>query len=77
MANSKVFPPCVQQLMVIKAERIGLEKPKDLKMYALCNLKEGGNIFESEALREQLSNISQGKQSLSDLVIKIYSGNVK
>jgi hypothetical protein len=77
MPTSQQFPPCAQRLMVVKAlnkaDLVGLNNPKDRMLYALCYLDGRKDILESEALREQLSNIVLGKQSLSGLVIKICS----
>lgn len=77
MQASKAFPPCAQRLMVIKAlnkaEGIGLAKSEDRVFYALCYLGGRKDILESEALRKQLFNIVQGKQSLSHVVMKLYS----
>jgi hypothetical protein len=77
MPASRVFPPCAQRLMVIKAlnkaEGIGLAKSEDRVFYALCYLGGRKDILESEALRENLINIIQGKQSLSDVVMKLCS----
>lgn len=77
MPTSKAFPPCAQRLMVIKAlnkaEGMGLAKSEDRKFYALCYLGGSKGILETEALRKQLSNIVQGKQSLSDVVMKLCS----
>lgn len=77
MPASKAFPPCVQRLMVIKAlnkaEGIGLAKSEDRVVYALCYLGGRKDILESEALRKKLINIIQGKQSLSDVVMKLCS----
>lgn len=77
MPTSKAFPPCAQRLMVIKAlnkaEGIGLAKSEDRVFYALCYLGGRKDILESEALRKQLFNIVQGKQSLSDVMMKLFS----
>ena len=77
MPASKAFPPCAQRLMVIKAlnkaEGIGLAKSEDRVFYALCYLGGRKDILESEALRKKLINIIQGKQSLSDEVMKLCS----
>ncbi len=77
MPVSKAFPPCVQRLMVIKAlnkaEGIGLAKSEERVFYALCYLGGRKDILESEALRKKLLNIIQGKQSLSDVVMKLCS----
>lgn len=81
MPTSRAFPPCAQRSMVIKAlnraEGIGLEKPEDRTLYALCYLEGRKDILNSEVLRKQLTNIVRGNQSLSGLVIKICSENVK
>jgi hypothetical protein len=50
------------------------EQPKEMAKDDGIELFKGNNWWE---LREQLPDIVQGKQSLSGLVIKICSGNVK
>lgn len=80
MPTSRVFPPCAQRLMVVKAlnkaEIVGLSRTEDRGLYALCYLDGRKDILASETLREQLSNIIQGSKSLSDVVISICSENL-
>lgn len=80
MPTSRGFPPCAQRLMVAKAlkkaELVGLNRPEDRGLYALCYLDGRKDILASETLRKQLSNIIQGNKSLSDVVINICSDSL-
>jgi len=77
MPTSRGFPPCAQCLMVAKAlkkaDLVGLNRPGDRGLYALCYLDGRKDILASETLRKQLSNSIQGNKSLSDVVINICS----
>jgi hypothetical protein len=74
MPGSRVFPPCAQRLMVIKAldkaEDTGLEKPEDRTLYALCYLNGGKQMLESEAVSQSLPAVVNGKLKLAELLTR-------
>lgn len=74
MPASQGFPPCAQRLMVVKAlnkaEGVGLEKPADRMLYALCYLNGGKEMLESEPVCKSLTSVIAGKQSLSELLVR-------
>jgi len=74
MPASKGFPPCAQRLMVVKAlskaEGVGLEKPADQMLYALCYLNGGKRMLVSETVCKLLPSVIAGKQSLRELLVR-------
>ncbi|WP_235859170.1 DUF4123 domain-containing protein [[Pantoea] beijingensis] len=75
MPTSKVFPPCAQRLMVIKAlnksKETGLLSPTDQKVFALCYLNGGRQQLESDALRGALPNVVNGTLSLAEVLVNL------
>lgn len=74
MPASRVFPPCAQRLMVIKAlgkaESRGLEKPEDRALYAFCYLNGGKEMLESESVCKSLPSVVAGKQRLAAVLTR-------
>lgn len=72
MPTSQGFPPCAQRLMVVKAlnksEGVGLEKPADRMLYALCYLNGGKEMLESEPVCKSLPTVVAGKQQLAEVL---------
>ncbi|MEY8712096.1 hypothetical protein A9B99_22440 [Mangrovibacter phragmitis] len=74
MPASRVFPPCTQRLMVIKAlnkaGKMGLEQPADRMLYALFYLDGGRNQLESDALKAELPSVVSGMKPLFDVLAR-------
>lgn len=75
MPTSKVFPPCGQRSMVIKAlnksKELGSLSPADQKVYALYYLNGGRQELGSDALKATLPNVLNGTQSLAEVLVNL------
>lgn len=75
MPTSRVFPPCAQRSMVIKAlnksKESGLLSAVDQKVYALYYLNGGRQELESDALKAALPNVLNGTQSLAEVLVNL------
>lgn len=73
MPTSKVFPPCAQRSMVIKAlnksRELGSLSPADRKVYALYYLNGGRQELESDALKAALPKVLNGTRSLAEVLV--------
>ncbi|MEN5018004.1 DUF4123 domain-containing protein [Erwinia sp. Eh17-17] len=74
MPVSQHFSPCVQRDMVIKAlgkaKAAGIATPLDQKIYALYYLNGGKKVLESEEMQGKLLEVSQGKTSLAEVLLR-------
>lgn len=75
MPTSRVFPPCAQRSMVIKAlnksKESGLLSAVDQKVYALYYLNGGRQELESDALKAALPNVLNETQSLAEVLVNL------
>lgn len=75
MPTSRVFPPCAQRLMVIKAlnksKYLGSLSPADQKVFALYYLNGGRQELESDALKAALPKVLNGTQSLAEVLVNL------
>lgn len=75
MSVSKIFPPCAQHSMVVKAlkksEEAGLLSSMDRKVYALYYLNGGKAILESDAFRAALPKVMSGSRSLLNMLTQL------
>lgn len=71
MKSSSHFPPCIHRSMVekalYKAQKVGLTRPLDQKIYALSYLNGKKEYLESIEFQTVLENIKNNGMSLSDL----------
>lgn len=77
MPTSRGISPCAQRLLVIKAlnkaDKVGLEKPVDRMLYAICYLNGAKKMLESERFSAALPRILNGQISLSQVISGISS----